>query len=50
MEVPVQILNDTILESVETFSASLTSDVPRLELMPDEATVDILDDDGELLL
>ena len=50
MEVLVRMLNDNIFETVETFTASFAIDVPRLELMPDEVTVDILDDDCELLL
>ena len=44
--VPVSIINDDVLEDmVENFTASLSSDVPRLVLSPDLATVDIMDDD-----
>ena len=44
--VNVRIINDSVLEvSPEDFTAILTSVVPRLTLLPDIATVDILDDD-----
>ena len=44
--VQVSIIDDNALEvSPEDFTAILTSVVPRLTLLPDVATVDILDDD-----
>ena len=44
--VQVGIMNDDALEvSPEDFTAILSSVVPRLTLLPDVATVDILDDD-----
>ena len=46
--VPVDIIDDDLLEEmIESFYASLTSDVPRLELSPDEATVDITDNESK---
>ena len=49
LQVQVSIQDDAFLEiSPEYFTANLTSAVPRLTLLPDEATVDILDDDGKL--
>jgi hypothetical protein len=44
--IQVDILDDSRFEvSPENFTAILTSTVPRLTLLPDVATVDILDDD-----
>ena len=46
--VPVDILdNDPLEVMIESFSASLTSDVPRLVLSPDEVTVDIIDNESD---
>ena len=46
--VSVDITDDNFLEpSPEIFTANLVSTVPRLSLSPDEATVDIFDDDSE---
>jgi hypothetical protein len=46
MTIQVDIIDDGDLEvSPEDFTAILTSVVPRLTLLPDVATVDILDDD-----
>ena len=46
--VPVDIIDDLLLEElIESFSASLGSVVPRLVLLPDEATVDITDNEGK---
>ena len=48
MLVQVGIVDDDVLEvSPENFTGILTSSVPRLTLLPDEAAVDILDDDGK---
>ena len=46
--VPVDIIDDDLLEElIESFSASLTSDVPRLELSPDKVMVNIIDDEND---
>lgn len=46
MLVQVGIMDDNVLEElIENFTASLTSSVPRLTLLPDVAVVDIIDDD-----
>ena len=46
--VPVDIIDDSILEDlIENFSARLTSDVPRLVLTPDEATVNNIDNEND---
>ena len=42
----VNILNDTILESNETFSIFLTSDEPGVNIAVSQATVFIIDNDG----
>lgn len=45
-QAPVHIINDNTLEEmIESFTAILTSITPRLILLPDVATVDIIDDD-----
>lgn len=48
MTVSVDILDDNFLEDLEIFSANISSQVPRLTLDPSEATVSVIDDDGEL--
>ena len=45
--VPVGIIDDDLEEFIETFSANLNSDVPRLVLLHDETTVDIIDDEND---
>ena len=47
LTVSVDILDDNFLELTERFTANLTSSVPRLSLSPDEATIDITDNDRE---
>ena len=52
--VNVNIVNDTLLEIDEVFSASLAlvnpaDDAARVNLQPDSADVTILDDDGEYI-
>ena len=49
LPVRVNILNDNVLEQLtERFTAILSSEVPRLTLLPDKAIVDIFKDDREL--
>lgn len=48
LTVPVDIMDDDFLEDLEIFSANISSEVPRLTLDPSEATVSIIDNDGEL--
>ena len=46
--IPIGIIDDFVLEDmIENFTAILSSAVPRLELSPDLATVDIVDNDGK---
>ena len=46
--VPVDIIDDSILEDlIENFTARLTSDVLRLVLTPDEATVNNIDNEND---
>ena len=40
-------MDDDLLEDLETFFASVSSEVPRLTLDPSEATIDINDNDRE---
>jgi len=46
--VRILITNDSIVEFTEHFFASLTTADPFVELMPDEARVNILDDDRKI--
>ena len=45
--VSVNILDDNYLELTERFTTNLTSSVPRLSLSPDEAAINIADNDCE---
>ena len=48
LAVRVDIIDDNVLEElVETFTAVLSSVVPRLTLLPEVANVDITDNDGQ---
>ena len=49
IDVPVNIIGDTIFELTESFNASLSfpgDPVPRVTLDPDSAQTTIIDDDG----
>ena len=48
MCVGVVIINDTVLESNETFSISLTTNEPGVNVNRSETTVIIFDDDSTL--
>ena len=45
--VPVPILDDSLIEPTEVFSASLSTTDSTVTVGDDTATVDILDNDGE---
>ena len=48
MMIQIRIIDDNLLEDViESFNVSLTSDVPRLELLPNKAVVRIIDDEND---
>ena len=48
LAVRVDIINDNVLEElVETFTAVLSSVVPRLTLLSEVANIDITDNDGQ---
>ena len=47
MCVDVDTIENGLFEETEQFIATLTGNLPRLTVEPDEATVIILDDDGE---
>ena len=46
----VRIVNDNIIESNETFTASLSTDEPNVNISDGMATVTILDEDSELFM
>jgi len=44
--VPVEIVNDEVVENTDLFVATLTSDVDRVTINPGATSVSILNDDG----
>ena len=47
--ITIEILDDEIIESTETFTVTLSSNDPQVSFIIDEATIKIIDDDGEII-